>query len=136
VAESLWPSQAASWANPAMEEEWAQLLQVRDLVMKALEERRIAGTIGTSLEAAVTVTAGEPRLASLLRRHAADLPTMWVVSVARVAEGWPTGGAPVAVAVARAAGRKCQRCWMWTADVGSTAVHPTLCQRCVQVLTS
>jgi isoleucyl-tRNA synthetase len=40
----------------------------------------------------------------------------------------------VAVAVAKAAGQKCERCWHWETDVGSQAEHPTLCRRCLAAI--
>ncbi|MBI3628513.1 MAG: hypothetical protein HY217_02830, partial [Candidatus Rokubacteria bacterium] len=36
--------------------------------------------------------------------------------------------------VERAAGRKCERCWVWSERVGESAQHPTLCERCVPVI--
>ncbi|MCP9927344.1 isoleucine--tRNA ligase [Cyanobium sp. CH-040] len=40
----------------------------------------------------------------------------------------------VTVRVARAAGRKCERCWHYETDIGQHRAHPTLCGRCVAVL--
>jgi isoleucyl-tRNA synthetase len=40
----------------------------------------------------------------------------------------------VRVAVARAEGSKCERCWHYGSDIGSHTSHPTLCGRCVAVL--
>ncbi len=36
------------------------------------------------------------------------------------------------VAVVKADGQKCERCWHWDTDVGSNAAHPTLCGRCAE----
>jgi isoleucyl-tRNA synthetase len=36
--------------------------------------------------------------------------------------------------VARAEGKKCERCWHYESDIGEHAHHPTLCGRCVAVL--
>ncbi|MBI4355135.1 MAG: isoleucine--tRNA ligase [Candidatus Omnitrophica bacterium] len=138
VHESLWPAaeQIGRWTDTELAREWELLLPVREVVMKALEEQRASGTIGTSLEAAVTVTAAQPPLRELLQRYQALLPAMWVVSQVSVEAGAPPGGVAVAATVRRAAGQKCQRCWMWTEDVGRSAQHPTLCQRCVNVILS
>ena len=40
----------------------------------------------------------------------------------------------VTVAVQRAAGTKCVRCWRVTEDVGYSTRYPGVCARCVQVL--
>ena len=38
------------------------------------------------------------------------------------------------VAVDRAPGKKCERCWTWSERVGENAEHPALCERCVPVI--
>jgi isoleucyl-tRNA synthetase len=40
----------------------------------------------------------------------------------------------VRVAVARAEGSKCERCWHYESDIGSHPAHPTICGRCVEAL--
>ncbi len=35
------------------------------------------------------------------------------------------------IAVEKADGEKCERCWHWELDVGKNTEHPTLCGRCV-----
>ena len=59
--------------------EWEQLLALREEVTRALGETRRAGTIGSSVEAAVHLKArGEA--AELLRAREADLPALFIVS--------------------------------------------------------
>jgi isoleucyl-tRNA synthetase len=36
--------------------------------------------------------------------------------------------------VKKADGQKCERCWHWETDVGSTPEHPTICARCVEAV--
>jgi isoleucyl-tRNA synthetase len=43
-------------------------------------------------------------------------------------------GEPGSARVAKADGQKCERCWHWETDVGSTAEHPTICGRCVEAV--
>ena len=38
------------------------------------------------------------------------------------------------VAAAHATGEKCERCWKYSATIGSHAAHPTLCARCASVV--
>jgi isoleucyl-tRNA synthetase len=42
--------------------------------------------------------------------------------------------APVLVKVARAVGKKCERCWNYSTRVGENAAWPTVCERCVAAL--
>ena len=36
--------------------------------------------------------------------------------------------------VAKAAGEKCERCWIYSTELGSDPAHPTLCPRCAKVM--
>ena len=38
------------------------------------------------------------------------------------------------IAVGRAAGEKCLRCWKQSQSVGTNAKHPALCARCAEVV--
>ena len=42
--------------------------------------------------------------------------------------------AGITVRIAKAAGDKCERCWHYETDIGQHAAHPSLCGRCVTVL--
>jgi len=46
----------------------------------------------------------------------------------------PASGEEPAVAVRRAPGRKCLRCWNYDRAVGLSADHPDLCPRCESVV--
>jgi len=64
---------------------------------------------------------------------AADLPALFIVSQVELA---PATGDTVQVKVERAAGAKCERCWKWSPRVGESAEHPTVCERCLAVITA
>jgi isoleucyl-tRNA synthetase len=40
----------------------------------------------------------------------------------------------IAIAVSPASGGKCERCWMYSEQVGENTEHPDLCPRCADVL--
>jgi isoleucyl-tRNA synthetase len=110
--------------------QWEQLLAVRDEVNRSLEVARQAKTIGTSLAAHVTLTAGGAT-GALLREHEADLPMLFIVSRVTLQMGGAEG---VTVAVARAEGEKCQRCWRIVPDVSRETDTEGLCDRCLGAL--
>jgi isoleucyl-tRNA synthetase len=115
---------------------WEQLLAVRDVALKRLEEARKEKVIGTSLEAVAEVRAAPPLL-DLLARHRDDLTAIFItsgVSVVPAAEGDLEPDAKVAVLVRRAPGAKCERCWNYLDSVGRDARHPSICHRCVAAL--
>jgi isoleucyl-tRNA synthetase len=44
--------------------------------------------------------------------------------------------AELEIAVERAEGIKCERCWQYATDMEAGSSHPTLCKRCRDTLTS
>ncbi|QMT16365.1 isoleucine--tRNA ligase [Planococcus maritimus] len=122
-----------------LEEKWSRFMDVRDDVLKALEEARAAKTIGKSLEAKVTVYANE-ELANLLPAIDSNLAQLFIVSE------YEFGGAreqapenaltldEVSVVVEKAQGEKCGRCWTISKHVGESEAHPELCPRCAEVV--
>ncbi|MDY5044500.1 zinc finger domain-containing protein [Phascolarctobacterium sp.] len=38
------------------------------------------------------------------------------------------------VTVLPAEGHKCERCWIYSDEVGTDAEHPTLCKRCAEAV--
>jgi isoleucyl-tRNA synthetase len=115
---------------------WSALLDVRAVVMKALEEARAAKRIASSLEAGVEIKAPAAVLAPL-RAHEekstvfpGNLANLFIVSAVRLVEG----EGPLSVTVERAAGGKCERCWTYSTNVGRQAAHAGVCERCAAVL--
>jgi len=105
---------------------WDRLIEVREHVLKSLETARQEKFIGAPLEARIILKAGGD-LYPLLEKYASQLPALFIVSqveVTRQAEN------VLSVHVARAQGSKCERCWKYSADVGSVAELPTVCGAC------
>ncbi|AQQ53788.1 isoleucine--tRNA ligase [Planococcus lenghuensis] len=122
-----------------LEEKWEAFMEVRDDVLKALEEARAAKTIGKSLEAKVTVYGNEETKA-LLASLDENVGQLFIVS------DYEFGGEPanapdgalkldkVTVSVEKAPGEKCARCWMVSEELGESEEHPDLCPRCTSVV--
>jgi isoleucyl-tRNA synthetase len=124
----------------ALAARWEGLLELRREVIKALELVRQTKLIGQSLDAQVELYVPEDRY-SLAVAYADFLDTLFIVSKATLATGEPPPGAiasetiaGVYVMVRKAAGQKCERCWRYQEDVGSSADHPLVCQRCAKCL--
>ena len=116
------------------QEDWARLLAVRDQVLKALEEARNQKQIGKSLEAQVKVTASDPYY-PVLERYQPDLRYAFIVSQVELERGPSRNGTGhLAVEVAKAAGKECERCWNYSTRVGEDPKYPTLCERCTPVV--
>ena len=140
-----WPTPLIQRMDHDLVARWETFLAVRDVVMKALEERRMDRAIGSPLEAQVTFIATDSQLERLLTEHRQTLAEAFVVSevcvvntkTAHPGDGEATSAVPglATVTVERAPGAKCQRCWKYTRTVGTHAEHPQLCARCAAVAT-
>jgi isoleucyl-tRNA synthetase len=124
-------------ADPAFAEKWEKLIAVRNDVNKALEAERAAKRIGKSLEAKV-ILGCDGELYDLLAAEKTLVKEICIVSQAEIerrADIASDGEVKnLGVAVTRAEGQKCERCWAFSASVGENAAHPTLCGRCAGII--
>ena len=115
---------------------WDTVIQVREQVSRELERLRVAGGIGSSLDAEVDLYCS-PELKEVLDRLSDELRFIFITSYARV-HGLEGRGDEAAsceidglyIAVAPSAHEKCIRCWHHREDVGSNPAHPQICGRC------
>ncbi len=122
----LWKDALPGFAHePELIAKWERILAVRAVVLKELETIRQAGTIGSSLQAEVVISAPEADQAALASLGD-DLRFVTITSAATVVPG-----KELTVKVTPSTHAKCERCWHWRADVGTDPAHPTLCGRCV-----
>jgi isoleucyl-tRNA synthetase len=115
----------------ALLSKYAVLRDIRANVMKQLEEVRIAGGIGSSLQAEVEVKVSGDKYA-LLTSLGDDLKFIFITSQAKVTQ--VSSEVEEVVIVTPSEQQKCERCWHYRADVGSHADHPDICGRCVSNL--
>jgi isoleucyl-tRNA synthetase len=106
-------------------------MRIRDEVNRALEAARQAKTIGNSLGARVVLRARGVE-ASLLDRYRDDLAMLFIVSEVDVENAGEGSG--LEIAVARADGDKCPRCWRIVRSLSSAAGTEGLCGRCADAL--
>jgi isoleucyl-tRNA synthetase len=125
---SGWPSMTTDPIAAELRSAYGTVLEVRDVVTKALEDARNAGVIGKSQEASVAITASPDVIESLQARP--DLADLFIVG--EVSLSSEAGGTQVSIS--RAEGEKCPRCWNIRTDIGSNAAHPEVCARCAEVL--
>jgi isoleucyl-tRNA synthetase len=109
-------------------ERWTRIRALRAEVQKELETVRVAGGIGSSLQAEVTLHAS-PDTQALLAPLGEDLRFVLITSQARV-----VAADADRVEVTPSAAKKCDRCWHYRDDVDAHADHPGLCGRCVSNL--
>ncbi|MGG0718904.1 isoleucine--tRNA ligase [Robertmurraya massiliosenegalensis] len=123
----------------ALVEKWTAFMDVRDDILKALEEARNAKVIGKSLSAKVSLYVNATTK-ELLDSISENLQQLFIVSGFEVAGAYDA--APenalklehAAIVVSKADGETCERCWVVTTEVGQVEEHPTLCPRCAEVV--
>ena len=121
---------------------WQQVLGVREAVRKELEKLRVAGAIGSSLDAEVDLYC-EPELAHALGSLGDELRFALITSYARVHGDDKRPKDAVAsedmsglwVRAMASRHTKCVRCWHHREDVGVDKANPELCARCVTNVT-
>lgn len=118
------PKYVEELRDDALVARYGRLFGVRDAVMKALEEARNAKLIGAGLEAKVTISA-DTETRKFLNSFGEGLRFVFIVSQVELRDG-----AELSVAVERAEGEKCERCWNYTTDVSADARYPGACLRC------
>ena len=120
------------FSNPTLVRDWQRLIAVRDDVNRQLEAARQAKTIGTSLGARVRLRARGETL-ELLERYRDELPMLFIASQVDLE---PAGGEGdvLEIAVDRAEGEKCARCWRIVTDISKAADTQGICGRCVDAL--
>jgi isoleucyl-tRNA synthetase len=139
-----WPEFDKSFLDPVLEAKWDRILDIREEVTKQLEEARRKKVIGHSLNASVQIFAAK-ELYEFLKTVEKDLAGIFIVSkvvltpvsdeqnlAKDVYKSEKIEG--LAIKIEQAPGKKCERCWTFTEDVGHDVEHPTLCSRCVSVL--
>jgi isoleucyl-tRNA synthetase len=126
-----WPLPDEEWRDLALEETYDRLLDVRDTVTKALEEKRVSKELGTSLEGVIILEV-PPSLAEILLPRREFLPTLFIVSKVEIQE--MEGEGDIRIEVERAPGNKCARCWNYRDSVGSDPSYPEICDRCLPVV--
>ncbi|MEJ9230685.1 isoleucine--tRNA ligase [Peribacillus butanolivorans] len=123
----------------AIEEKWTAFMDVRDNVLKALEEARNQKVIGKSLNAKVMVYVNE-ETKNLLDSIEESFEQLFIVSEFEIAGD--VASAPeeavkledIAILVTKAEGETCERCWNVSKEVGQVEEHSTLCPRCATVV--
>jgi isoleucyl-tRNA synthetase len=125
-------------ADPAhahgVRSDFDSLMAIRNEALKALEVARKEKLIGSGLEAMVTIHASDNTY-RLLERYRNDLRYLLIVSAVEVKQvPAGNGNAPLRVEVSKAPGKKCERCWNYSTQVGASQRYPTMCERCLAVL--
>lgn len=118
-------------------ENWGKFMNLRDDVLKALEDARNKKLIGKSFEAAVTIYPDKETKA-MLDDLDADFRQILIVSKLTIADGEAPEDAEklnnASIVVEHAEGEVCPRCRMIRTDIGEDPKLPKLCGRCAKIV--
>ncbi|WP_292795049.1 isoleucine--tRNA ligase [Nostoc sp. NMS7] len=149
VFEAGWVQVEEKWRNPELAEFWSALRQLRTDVNKVLEQARIEKLIGSSLEAKALIYVPHKQLGDAIKafnpvkgngidelRYLLLTSQVELLDSAQGLQGleYTTQTEDWEIAVVKADGVKCDRCWNYSIHVGESAEHPLICDRCVAAL--
>lgn len=141
LLENWYPNLIGLDANEKMDMAyWQKIMEVRSAVSKELETLRADKTIGSSLDAEVTLYV-DTDLHAMLTALKQELRFVLITSEASIQsidaagddsiETQLSSGETIKIKATASSEEKCVRCWHHRADVGSNKEHPELCGRCV-----
>ncbi|MBQ9246786.1 isoleucine--tRNA ligase [bacterium] len=134
---SDWPTVVEKWNNPELEQEFGQILKVREIVTKAIEPMRAEKKIGSSLETAVYIITEN---SAVLKKYEKELCNIFITSQAFVVSEKPEdimneySEDGYNVYVTKAQGEKCERCWKYR-PLGNQSGYETICDDCYNAVT-
>lgn len=118
-------------------EKWNKIHSIRDAVKKALEEKRAMKVIGSSLDAKIVLYCDNDNY-DFINGVLDQLSTAFLVSMVELKRGgegeYKFDSLGMSVDVDKPSGDKCERCWTYSESVGKHKDHPTLCNRCAEVV--
>ena len=123
-----WQPLPAPAGEALLLDKWSKIRIYRAEVTRALEELRVAGQIGSSLQAEVKIHADGEKF-ELLESLGDDLRFVLICSTASIVRNAQEKLECTALSHA-----KCERCWHVRDDVGAHTDYPDLCGRCVSNL--
>ena len=120
----LFPRIDKQYLNKVDEEKWGNILEIRDRILKEIEETRNKKAIGDSLEAVVDFTATENDF-KLVEDNLLLFKEILVIAKLSVKKGDSE-----LIKVTKSTGHKCPRCWNYFEDNTDKNKFPELCPRC------
>ncbi len=145
VFEAGWVETKAEWEQSDLVEFWQTVSNLRDEVNKVMEVARKDKAIGSSLDAKVLLHVPDGELKNRLvaynssetlsEKNVDELRYFFLASQVELVDSLPdveykSESDLANIAVVKADGEKCERCWNYSLSVGSFADDPTICDRC------
>ncbi len=131
----LLPKSNPDWIDNKLAEDYELIQEIRDNVLLALEAARNKKIIGNTLEAKVTLWADNKDTRDFLQQKLSSLPSIFIVSQTNIEKvDNMSQFKKINIFIDKAEGKRCERCWIWSKDIGTSTEHLTLCSKCINVL--
>ena len=133
----------ASWIdpNPAYKNEelakkWGKIAHLRKEVNKKIEAQRQEGLIGHSLDARVLLNITNEDYSFLKDYTEDEVSDLFIVSQTKFVDDELEKSEieGISIGVTKALGKKCERCWKYSEEVGKDERYPDVDPRCAKVL--
>ena len=133
----------ASWIdpNPAYKNEelakkWEKIAHLRKEVNKKIEAQRQEGLIGHSLDARVLLNITNDDYSFLKDYTEDEVSDLFIVSQTKFVDDELEKSEieGISIGVTKALGKKCERCWKYSEEVGKDERYPDVDLRCAKVL--
>jgi isoleucyl-tRNA synthetase len=99
---------------------------LRGVIGQAIEKARREKLIGNALEAAVVLNSNSDVTAKIDKEELEEFFILSDLTIQPAQEA--------TASVTKTAYKKCARCWRYRPEVGESAAHPDLCERCEKVV--
>ena len=126
---SSWPEVNPEFIDMELEEKWEIIINLREEVLKKMEEARQQKKISSSLDAKLSIKLPQKEFDILNELGEEALKEVFIVSQIEL-----DSSPAVEIKVDRAKGKKCDRCWSYSERVGENKNHPSLCEKCWKVV--
>jgi len=127
------------WKNSELEEEWRKIVELRNIVLKKIEEAKEKQVIKDPLESRVKIDTDSREFYDWMSKNQENLKEYFIVSSVEInlnsemKEGAELQGARVKIDAGRAEGEKCQRCWLKSEDI-VVKNEVKICGRCARIV--
>ena len=125
------------YRNEQIRERMEGLVDIKEDVLKALEESRRDKVVKSSLEAAITMHVKQSAVRKLIDELGEDVTRFFQVASVKFEDAEVPGMKKYnisSISVGKTSGEKCVRCWNYTENRGSDPRHPELCPRCTGIV--
>ncbi len=138
VHTGVFPDFAEYEINEELNSDFEIISSMKEDVYRAIEQAKNNGIVGNNLESSVIVGTDEKEKIEVLKKYEDKLNEYVIVSgyslTDTTTDDYYVAPNNFKIKVNKATGEKCERCWIFYDSVGTHDEHPTLCDRCYNVV--